>query len=151
MKTTIHAITVICLILNCSAQTAQNQKDEYFKISDQQPDFDALNELRNVIEAANTDMKQISLIIVNQGDNEHLMINNKKVKKNVLKEYFIDLSKTCKDKLPVILIDCADQSKNVFDLIAPLAESYLIENVVINFADARRPIEKVESSSLSNR
>ncbi len=139
MKTIIKTITAICLISICSAQSTQKPKDEILEIAGQQPDIDALHTLRNIIDKANEDMQQVLLIVVNQGDNEHLMINDKKIQKNKLNEYFLDLNKTCGKKLPIILIDCGDKSKIIFDLIEPLAISNLIESVILNYADARQP------------
>jgi len=100
--------------------------------------------LKKAIDLANQEGKQVSLIVVNREDREHLMINKREVPKAELKEFFQDLDKNLGKKMPIVFIDCGMETPEVADLMGPIFESMitegsLIENHQPNENQANRP------------
>ena len=87
--------------------------------------------LKRAIDLANQEGKQVSLIVVNRDDREHLMINKKEVPKAELKEFFQDLDKNLGKKMPIVFIDCGMETPEVADLVGPIFESMISEGSLI--------------------
>lgn len=117
--------------------TEQERADARLTLAKQRHVNTGLLALREIVCRANKAKQHVSLIVVNRGDKNHLMINNNEVAKADLKDWIIDLEKNRDAKLPIIIVDCGDESKSILDLLDPLVESYLIESIVYIYRDSR--------------
>lgn len=121
--------------------TVQERADASLTLEKQRHVNTELLNLRGLIGRLNKKEQHVSLIVVNRGDNSHLMINNKQVSKKDLKGFFENLEKIRGAEVPIIIVDCGDENKAVFDLLMPVVESYLSESVLYNYGDSTRPDE----------
>lgn len=117
--------------------TEQERADARLMLAKQRHVNTGLLALRRLVGRANEAKQNVSLIVVNRGDKNHLMINNNEVAKADLKDWIIDLEKNRGEVLPIIIVDCGDESKSILDLLNPIVESYLIECVVYIYGDSR--------------